>query len=394
MAPQYVDSSTAVMEPLADLLPVGPPQFEGGGPTVCVRNTFLDIDERLPGELDLVRAQTAPPGGSRNGDRVEWSSSDEDEENAEGSPLPSQLPPPDENTEGALVRTVTRDWYEIREDWGGVHTSRSAPSSEWGMVPMVASPSIGTAAWPQGAVELPLWREPLPPPAKSSWVPGDHQAPVSSELYTVSAFAHAAPTRPPMAISPAVAAVPPAASTMAPAGASSIAPLSSAIPAAQPQTLTGAFCVNTGCFRALWWVDARKLRGNDKQAVSPHFEMSLGDSLPSAAFKMMIYPKIMNDQKGGASFKKAKGRGLVQIKCEAELSEAIATFSFQISIGVGENKQASRGPKIHNFSASAVCGLEKDEEEWDFQTVVDPESMTFVVCLEIEPLADARMRQT
>jgi len=197
-----------------------------------------------------------------------------------------------------------------------------------------------------------------------------------------------------MAISPAVAAVPPAASTMAPAGASSIAPLSSAIPAAQPQTLTGAFCVNTGCFRALWWVDARKLRGNDKQAVSPHFEMSLGDSLPSAAFKMMIYPKIMNDQKGGASFKKAKGRGLVQIKCEAELSEAIATFSFQISIGVGENKQASRGPKIHNFSASAVCGLEKDEEEWDFQTVVDPESMTFVVCLEIEPLADARMRQT
>jgi len=42
----------------------------------------------------------------------------------------------------------------------------------------------------------------------------------------------------------------------------------------------------------------------------------------------------------------------------------------------------------------AVCGLDKHEEEWDFQTVVDPETMTFVVCLEIVPLADVDMRQT
>jgi len=41
-----------------------------------------------------------------------------------------------------------------------------------------------------------------------------------------------------------------------------------------------------------------------------------------------------------------------------------------------------------------VCGLDKDVEEWDFQSVVDAESMTFVVCLEIVPLADARLGQT
>jgi len=217
----------------------------------------------------------------------------------------------------------------------------------------------------------------------------DEWVPVSSELQTVAAFTHAA-------MAPAVAAVLPAAPTTAPAGTSNIAPSSSAIStaAAQPQTLTGTFCVNTGCFRTLWWVDARKLRGNDKQAVSPPFKISSGGSFPSVRFKLMIHPKVMSGQKGGASFKKANGRGLVQIKCEAELSDAIANFRFRISIGTGENQQVPRGPKVHNFLASALCGLDKDEEEWDFQSAVDPESMTFVVCLEILPLADARLGQT
>jgi len=277
---------------------------------------------------------------------------------------------------------VTRDRYESQEDWGA-HTSTSAPGSKLWSVLITTPSSTGIAAWPQGVVQLPLW----PLPAKYPRVTSEQQAPVTSESHMASSFAYAAPTSSPTALAPA-------APTMTPAGSSNIVPLSSAMPAAPPQTLTGAFCVDTGRFQALWWVDARKLRGNDKQAVSPPFEMSSEAPIPGVKFKMMIYPKVMSDQKGGASFKKANGRGFVQLKCEAELSEATATFSFRISIGMGENKQAFRGPKIHNFLKGAVCGLDKHEEEWDFQTVVDPETMTFVVCLEIVPLADVDMRQT
>jgi len=83
------------MEPLADLQPAGVPQFEGSGFPVCVKNTFIDVDDRLP---DLVRSKTAPARDSRNGDSIGLSSSDQDEEHAEG-PLSGALLPPDKNTE-------------------------------------------------------------------------------------------------------------------------------------------------------------------------------------------------------------------------------------------------------------------------------------------------------
>merc|ERR550537_1892310 len=121
-------------------------------------------------------------------------------------------------------------------------------------------------------------------------------------------------------------------------------------PPPQPQTLTRAVSVSSGVNRVHWNVDARKLRGNDKQAVSPAFELSFGPAHPSVTFKMMIYPKVVNDSKGGASFKKAKGKGYVQLKCEAELSEEVANACFRISIGSGDNVQPPRGPVHHNFS--------------------------------------------
>merc|ERR1719293_212184 len=84
-----------------------------------------------------------------------------------------------------------------------------------------------------------------------------------------------------------------------------------------PQTLQRSTSVSTGATRIEWIVDARKLRGNDKQAVSPSFDLTCGGrTLP---FKMMIYPRQVCDQRGGASFKKSGGRGSVTIKCEADV---------------------------------------------------------------------------
>merc|ERR1712079_748724 len=101
----------------------------------------------------------------------------------------------------------------------------------------------------------------------------------------------------------------------------------------------------------------------------------------------------MNHDKGGASFKRAHGTGCIQLKCEVELSEATTNFSFRFSIGNRNAMQAPRGPVFHNFSSSPVCGLPKDQEEWDFGTVVDMETMTFVVCLEVamQPDMDTSM---
>lgn len=157
----------------------------------------------------------------------------------------------------------------------------------------------------------------------------------------------------------------------------------------QPQTLSRSQSSNTSSHRIHWHVDARKLKGNDKQAVSPAFELDFGLDFKNVTFKMMVYPKVVSETKGGASFKKAKGNGFVQLKCEAELTEDLANVAFRI--GCGEEAKVSgnrvmRGPNHHNFSHSAVCGLPKDKEEWDFTAFVNPESQTFLVVLEIQPL--------
>jgi hypothetical protein len=138
--------------------------------------------------------------------------------------------------------------------------------------------------------------------------------------------------------------------------------------------------------RINWTVDARKLRGNDKQAVSPPFQVLVGGQHSDVTFKAMIYPKCTNDTRGGASFKKARGRGYVQLKCESEVAEEAANVVFRISVGNGASAMsAPRGPVAHNFLASAVCGLPREAEEWDFQSAVDQESMTFTVSIEIAP---------
>jgi hypothetical protein len=132
-----------------------------------------------------------------------------------------------------------------------------------------------------------------------------------------------------------------------------------------------------------WQVDAKKLDSQDKQAVSPQFVIDLPELGPQP-FKIALYPKIVNDGKRGASFKKAKGKGKVVLKCEAQLPQGCPEIGFRIGIGRGDKLQQPRGPVAHNFSEQSVRGLAKREEEWDFNVAVD-ESGTFVVSLALAP---------
>eukprot|EP00927_Polykrikos_kofoidii_P073613 TRINITY_DN69630_c0_g1_i1.p1 TRINITY_DN69630_c0_g1~~TRINITY_DN69630_c0_g1_i1.p1 ORF type:complete len:452 (+),score=60.57 TRINITY_DN69630_c0_g1_i1:72-1427(+) len=165
----------------------------------------------------------------------------------------------------------------------------------------------------------------------------------------------------------------------------------------QPPTITQSSCKETGVSRVRWNVDARKLKVKDKVAVSPSFEFN--DDIPGT-FRMMLLPTAVSERKGGASFKKAKGKGSVHVKCESSLDDVhdrILAITFSLR-GLNEDDShctddvprqltAPRGPVMHNFKDSGMCSLPKDQEEWDFGKATDDETQSFVVLLEIQASA-------
>jgi len=127
-----------------------------------------------------------------------------------------------------------------------------------------------------------------------------------------------------------------------------------------------------------WTVDARKLKGGDRVAVSPRFE------LHGAYFRIMMLPKVTSHGKGGSSFRKSKGKGLLQLKCESSMQDGdLARIKFNLVVGSSKTNLAdARGPVLHNYSKSGVAGLGQDEEVWDFEKWVDPHAGTFVIGIE------------
>lgn len=126
-----------------------------------------------------------------------------------------------------------------------------------------------------------------------------------------------------------------------------------------------------------WPVDARKLNGKDKQIISSSFDL-----FPDIVCKLMIKPKPKGLSKGLASFQKARGCGSIELKI-VEGEEKAPAFSFRLSIGSGDLLDGPRGPVKHSFASSSVCGLPKDEEDWDFRAATDLASNIFFVSLEV-----------
>jgi hypothetical protein len=131
-----------------------------------------------------------------------------------------------------------------------------------------------------------------------------------------------------------------------------------------------------GVTRIEWTVDARKIKGTDKVIVSPPFDVP---SLSSAVFKMMITPKFVMEGKGGASFKKSKGKGTVQLKCESPLDDEGALV-FQISAGSQDSTVLFVRQEEWNF---ADVPLYHCQDEWDFTKCLDDTKRNFSVSLEV-----------
>merc|ERR1719197_269806 len=82
------------------------------------------------------------------------------------------------------------------------------------------------------------------------------------------------------------------------------------------QVMERAFSMASQRERIRWTVDSRKLKSSDREAVSPTFEVSCGEVLN---FKMVLRPKVMDSNKGGACFKRSRNKGYVELRCVTEL---------------------------------------------------------------------------
>jgi len=128
-----------------------------------------------------------------------------------------------------------------------------------------------------------------------------------------------------------------------------------------------------------WTVDAKKTRSKDRVVVSPPFMLPLGGQL--LPFRMMLVPTVEGKASRGHCFKKAEGRGSVQLKCDASDLPQDANTRIQHSVRVGWER--FRGPKEHDFRQAMVCGLPRDQEDWNFAEAEDVASRTFSVHLEV-----------
>jgi len=417
----------------------------GEGQRVFVKNTFLDLEdgprmpalrrwrtmpaevggeeEATPGEGDDDVAEDAFAGLPRGpGDDAGEGFADgslappmpelkafvtcdgfEPPEQMRGMAPPPLAPgPPDE-----LYRTVTCDGFEDGHEWswagGDPNQLRPPPvvpeEGSSGDPPASAPPGAGPSQMTQPAMFMPAvvgmvmvpaevagnFGVLMPPGAAPPplMMPGD--MPPDHVAVPVGPFTRW-PTMPPPpgAQEPGTANADPAAPPAA--VEASTASLPPPLPAApRAPVLTRVFSVASYMERVRWTVDARKLKSTDREAVSPSFDLSF--SGVNVQFKMVIRPKVMSDSRGGASFKKAKGRGSVELRCLSEVEPAVNPIvTFRLAIGSGadpEKREPPRGPVRHDFTQRAICGLPEGQAEWDFSKAVDEDTLTFVVCLEI-----------
>lgn len=131
---------------------------------------------------------------------------------------------------------------------------------------------------------------------------------------------------------------------------------------------------DNGRINVHWPIDVKKLRSTDKHIVSPSFEIH-----PGSSFKLMLRPKSTGDGfQSQASFKKARGRGSVELKLTSDM-ETAPELRFRISVGKG----LPRGPAKHDFNNSSVGGLAQNDEVFDFVSTVNAKSSVVFISLEV-----------
>lgn len=130
-----------------------------------------------------------------------------------------------------------------------------------------------------------------------------------------------------------------------------------------------------------WKVDGRKLESQEKQMLSPEFELDLPKVGPTP-FRLMILAKETRG-KGCRGFLKAKGCGRLFIKCgSSSLPEGIQPMGFRVTVGAGSSAEI-KAVAAHEFSEHPCCPLQKDKETWDLLVAIDEATKRFEVLVEV-----------
>lgn len=130
-------------------------------------------------------------------------------------------------------------------------------------------------------------------------------------------------------------------------------------PSMRPGMLETSF--SEGQTLVKWCVDASKFSSNSGRLVSPDFQLHFPQQEP-LTFRLMVI--------GGknAGFKKAKGRGSLELKCFSAVPPGLQSITACVAIGAGESQRISPKPIKHNFVEKTCCQLRNGEEaSWDFK---------------------------
>jgi len=132
------------------------------------------------------------------------------------------------------------------------------------------------------------------------------------------------------------------------------------------------------CFRFTFTFHQSKLVSRERMVVSDSFGIPL--KLIHVPFRILLTATYVHHKRHGQSFKTARGRGKLQLKCEdGNPSDDMPPLSFSFQVGSDCRK---RGPVIHNFAHNPIGGLLQGEDEWDFASAAEPETGSVHISLE------------
>lgn len=129
-----------------------------------------------------------------------------------------------------------------------------------------------------------------------------------------------------------------------------------------------------------WTVDARKLESQDKQILSPQFDLYSKEGTITP-FRLMILAKETRG-KGCRGFCKAKGHGRLFMKCESSSVSEMAPVAFRVTVGPGTAAEKSKVLEAHQFADHSCCPFQEGKEDWDLLPTADM-SKHFEIMVEV-----------
>ncbi|CAK9017127.1 unnamed protein product [Durusdinium trenchii] len=343
---------------MVDVVPSELPEFMEGRYDLCERNTFLDFPAPKP--LPLEKAQTDPPPGLEGLCTRKFVSETEHSEDSTAADDAEETPPPPL----PLEYFVTPDCFEDLPDLPKP-LSAAAPAFVPSPLPCVIDLSpTSESSQPRPRTQISL-EEMLGPGATPPLVP----MPVAGGA---PVWLPAPPVMPaPMLAEPPSPEVP-----------LDIAVAGPNLPAndLQPGHLL-CQALDKGRWDVHWSVDSRQLYATTVRLVSSTFTLDI-PNVGSTPFKAFLHPKVVINNKRGGGFKKAKGKGSVVLKCEAE--DACRCPKMHVSFRVGRSGHPPRIIESHDFSEQSCCCLPDTQQEWDFRSLVDEPTGALLVSMRVE----------